>query len=386
MDLKPKAVSLFRSTFGGEPTVVARAPGRIEFIGNHTDYNAGTVLGAAIDRGITVAARLRPDAVFTFVSDNGAPATTVRGRPLARQADQAAWVNYPLGVIAALEARGMPALAGLEMAVVSDLPPGAGLSSSAAFELSTALAASALQGFTISREDLVKAGREAENQFVGVPCGILDQGVSGFGKTDNLVHIDCRGPEFSLVRMPAGVRFWIFNTHKKHALVDSLYATRHKECMEATRLLKATKPAAQWLADFSPAEFAAAAGSLPADAAKRAKHVVEEIARVEAMGAVLKSGDLAGAGRLLFASHESSRTLFENSTPELDFLVATLRGVPGVYGARLTGGGFGGAVMAMTDAHFDTAAAARVADAYAAKFSDRPDVLACATADGAALV
>jgi len=386
MDLKPKAVSLFRDTFGGEPAVVARAPGRIEFIGNHTDYNAGTVLGAAIDRGITVAVRLRADAVFSFVSDNGAPATTVRGRPLARQQGEAAWVNYPLGVIVALEARGMSAVAGLEMAVVSDLPLGAGLSSSAAFELSTALAVSALQKFTVSREDLVKAGREAENQFVGVPCGILDQGVSGFGCQDSLVHIDCRGPAFSLVPMPAGVRFWIFNTHKKHALVDSLYATRHKECMEATRLLKAAKSAAQWLADFSLAEFAAAAGSLPADAAKRAKHVVEEIARVEAMGAALKSGDLAEAGRLLFASHESSRTLFENSTLELDFLVATLRGVPGVYGARLTGGGFGGAVMAMTDAHFDAVAAARVADAYAAKFSDRPDVLACATADGAAVV
>ncbi|MBE2215649.1 MAG: galactokinase [Opitutaceae bacterium] len=384
--MKSKAVSLFRSSFGAEPAVVTRAPGRIEFIGNHTDYNAGTVLGAAIDRGITIAARLRTDGAFAFVSDNGAPTTTVRGRPLTPQQGGAAWVNYPLGVVVALEGRGMPAVAGLEMAVVSDLPPGAGLSSSAAFELSTALALCALQEFTLSREEVVKAGREAENKFVGVPCGILDQGVSGFGKKDSLVHIDCRGPVFSLVPMPAGVRFWIFNTHKKHALVDSLYATRHKECMDAARLLKPSKPGAQWLADFSPAEFAAAAAALPAAAAKRAKHVIEEIARVDAMGQALKSGNLAEAGRLLFASHESSRTLFENSTPELDFLVATLRGVPGVYGSRLTGGGFGGAVMAMTDASFDATAAARVADAYAAKFTDRPDVLACATADGAAVV
>lgn len=386
MDLKTKASDLFRSSFGGEPVVLARAPGRIEFIGNHTDYNAGTVLGAAIDRGITVAARVRDDGAFTFVTDNGAPATTVRGRPLVRQEGDASWVNYPLGVVLALEARGLPVVRGLEMAVVSDLPPGAGLSSSAAFELSTALAVCALQRFTVSREDVVKAGREAENKFVGVPCGILDQGVSGFGRKDTLVHIDCRGPVFTTVPMPPGVRFWIFNTHKKHALVDSLYATRHKECMEATRLLRTIKPAAQWLADFTPAEIASAAAALPAEAAKRARHVVEEIARVDAMGAALKRGDLAGAGRLLFASHESSRLLFENSTPELDFLVDALRGLPGVFGARLTGGGFGGAVMAMTDAHFDAAAADRVAEAYVRKFQDKPDVLTCATADGATLL
>ena len=386
MDLKSKAVELFRKSFGDEPAILARAPGRIEFIGNHTDYNAGTVLGAAIDRGIVVAARLRDDGAYTFVSDNGAVPTTVRGRPITRQAGDASWVNYPLGVIVALEARGMPAVAGLDMAVVSDLPPGAGLSSSAAFELSTALALCSITGFELSREETVKAGREAENTFVGVPCGILDQGVSGFGRRDHLVHIDCRGPEFSLVPMPAGVRFWIFNTHQKHALVDSLYATRHKECMEAARLLRATKPTAQWLADFTPAEFERAAGALPAEVAKRARHVIEEIARVEEMGTALKAGDLAAAGRLLFASHESSRTLFENSTPELDFLVETLRGIPGVYGARLTGGGFGGAVMAMTAASFDTASADRVATAYVARFTDRPDVLTCATADGAAVL
>lgn len=385
MDLKAKAVELFRKTFGGEPAAVARAPGRIEFIGNHTDYNAGTVLGAAIDRGITVAARLRTEESFAFVTDSGAPTTVVKGRPLARQDGDSAWVNYPLGVILALERRGMAAVRGLEMAVVSDLPPGAGLSSSAAFELSTALVLCALQAFEASREEIVKAGREAENTFVGVPCGILDQGVSGFGRRDSLVHIDCRGPVFSIVPMPAGVRFWIFNTHKKHALVDSLYATRHRECMEAAQLLQASKPPARWLADFSPAEFDRAAASLPPDLAKRARHVVEEIARVQAMGTALAAGDLAEAGRLLYASHESSRTLFENSTPELDFLVDTLRGVSGVHGARLTGGGFGGAVMAMTDVAFDEAAAARVARAYAERFHDEPDVLTCATADGAAL-
>ncbi len=239
----------------------------------------------------------------------------------------------------------------------------------------------ALRGFDLPRTELVQACREAENKFVGMPCGILDQGVSGFGERDRLVHIDCRGPTFATVPLPAGVHFWIFNTHTKHALVDSLYATRHHECMDAAEILKVA-----WLADLTPEQVHAARARLPEKTWKRARHVVEEIARVAAMRDVLARGDLTAAGRLLFESHESSRTLFENSTPELDFLVDALRAQAGVFGARLTGGGFGGAVMAMTGASFDQAGAAVVAEAYAAKFGSRPDVLSCATADGARLV
>lgn len=380
MTLQSKSEQLFQTTFGGPPAVVAAAPGRIEFIGNHTDYNSGTVLGAAIDRTVVVAAGPRADGRFRFISAESAKVIDV-GRPLVRQAGDHAWVNYPLGVLVALEARGLSALSGLELTVVSDLPTGAGLSSSAALELSAALALTSLAGFQLPLAELVKACREAENQFVGVPCGILDQGVSGFGRRDQLVHIDCRGPTFSTIALPAGVHFWIFNTHQKHALVDSLYATRHRECMEAAKLLNVAA-----LADVSPQQVEAARATLPERVGRRAQHVVEEIARVNRMRDVLARGDLAAAGRLLFESHESSRTLFENSIPELDFLVDTLRGRPGVYGARLTGGGFGGAVMAMTDVSFSAHSAAAVASVYAAKFGSPPDVLSCATADGARLL
>jgi galactokinase len=195
------------------------------------------------------------------------------------------------------------------------------------------------------------------------------------------VHIDCRGPAFSTVPLPAGVRFWIFNTHTKHALVDSLYAMRHRECMDAAEVLKVA-----WLADLSPEQVFAARSRLPEATWKRARHVVEEIARVAGVRTALAAGDLPAVGRHLFDSHESSRALFENSTPELDFLVATLHGRAGVYGARLTGGGFGGAVMAMTDAVFAAADATAVANSYAAKFGTRPDLLSCATADGARVV
>lgn len=381
MSLPSQAAALFRKTFGGEPSIRTVAPGRIEFIGNHTDYNAGTVLGASIDRKVAVAARIRSDEAIVLASDHVAGVVKVEGRPLRRQSGEAAWANYVLGVVQALEARGLPAAGGVELAVVSDLPVGAGLSSSAALELATALAWEALKRFELPRAELVAACREAENDFVGVPCGILDQGVSGFGRRDHLVHIDCRGPVFSTIPLPAGVQFWIFNTHAKHALVDSLYATRHAECMRAARAL-----GVQWLADATPEQVRAAEAELPGATGKRARHVVEEIARVDAMRSVLARGDLPAAGRLLFESHESSRTLFENSTPELDWLVDALRDQPGVFGARLTGGGFGGAVMAMTDANFTPVAAEIVADKYAAHHATRPGVVQCETADGADVV
>lgn len=381
MSLPTQAKELFHRTFGGPPAVITAAPGRIEFIGNHTDYNAGTVLGAAIDRQVVVAARRRAEPRLSFVSDRSPAVVTVKAQPPVRQQGDASWTNYPLGVLVALTTRGLRWESGLELAVVSDLPVGAGLSSSAALELSTALALTTLAGFELPREELVKASREAENEFVGVPTGILDQGVSAFGRRDHLVHIDCRGPVFATVPLPGGVRFWIFNTHTKHALVDSLYATRNRECRAAAAALKV-----QWLADLTPDQVRAARERLPREQWRRATHVVEEIARVEKMRDVLARGDLAAAGRLLSASHASSSKLFENSTPELDCLVEALDGADGVYGARLTGGGFGGAVMALTSQAFTAEGAERVARRYAERFGQRPEILPCATGDGAHVV
>jgi galactokinase len=211
-----------------------------------------------------------------------------------------------------------------------------------------------------------------------VPCGILDQAVSGFGQKNHLVFIDCRGPRFETVPLPQGAHFWIFNTHTKHALVDGLYAARHRECMDAARAL-----GVGLLVDITPAKLAASSAALTGDAAKRARHVVEEIARVDRAVQALRAGDLTGVGQLLTASHRSSQSLFENSTPELDFLVDTLVKAPHVYGARLTGGGFGGAVMAMTSGEFGRKEAEAVAAAYAHKFGAAPDILHALTGNGA---
>jgi len=360
---------------------MARAPGRIEFIGNHTDYNGGTVLGASIDRSVWVAVAPRDDGQWRFGSEGKAGLVTVASATtFSRQGGGGSWINYPLGVIAAFTKTGLRAPAGFDFLAMSDLPSGAGLSSSAALELASALAFLSLSAQEVPRETLVRLCRQAENEFVGVPCGILDQGVSGFGRKDHLVFIDCRAPRFDTVPLPTAARFWVFNTHTKHALVDGFYATRHRECMEAAALL-----GVPLLADVTTAALEAAQAKLPPVVFRRAKHVVDEIARVEATVIALRAGDLAAAGRLLTASHRSSRLLFENSTPELDFLVDQLSAAPQVHGARLSGGGFGGAVMALTTPEFGAAQAADVAAAYTQKFRSRPEVLRMQTGDGAAL-
>jgi galactokinase len=379
--MKSRLIEKFRATYGRAPQWITRAPGRIEFIGNHTDYNGGTVLGAAIDRGIWVGLALRGDGQRRFATDQSAGCILLPADRLDKQTGPAGWANYPLGVLAALPEFSLRAPAGFDYLALSDLPVGAGLSSSAAIELASALAFLAATAQHPSRETVVKVGKHAENHFVGVPCGILDQGVSGFGQKDRLVFIDCRGPRFDTVPLPGGAHFWIFNTHTKHALVDGLYAARHRECMEAARAL-----GTDLLVKVTPAAVRAGEKQLSPTAFKRARHIVEEIARVDATVVALRAGDLAAVGKLLTASHRSSQTLFENSTPELDFLVDTLTVRAGVCGARLTGGGFGGAVMALTTEDFGEAEARAVAAIYAAKFGAAPDLLHTRTGDGAELL
>lgn len=372
----------FKENYGSEAQVVSAAPGRVEFIGNHTDYNQGPVMGAAIDLGVAVALRRTDEATFRF-SSSAYPVVEVENTSEPLKGDQS-WVNYPLGVYNALLSRGLVPSGGFDLSVVSDLPSGSGLSSSAALELATAVALNKAYGLGLSNEELAVVGREAENNFVGVPCGILDQGVSACGKDGSLVHIDCRDITFSTIKLGDGYSIWIFNTHKKHSLVESMYATRHKECFEAAKVL-----GAEFLADITPEFFEANKSKLSEDVAKRAEHVVYEIDRVKKVQELLSNGSSSSAeevGKLLTASHCSSRDLFENSVPELDYLVEVLDGMPEVFGARLTGGGFGGAAMALTGESFTEAYAESVSSAYRGKFGEAPKVIHCRIADGARLV
>ncbi len=382
--MKDQLIARFKAVFGRDPQLVTRAPGRIEFIGNHTDYNGGTVLGASIDRGVWVAIAPAEAGALErrrFHSTYGNKTIELDARALSPLKGDDSWINYPLGILSSLPHFGLNVPAGFDYLDSSDLPAGAGLSSSAAIELSSALAFLGITGQQVDREMLVKIGKYAENNYVGVPCGILDQGVSGFGQKNHLVFIDCRGPKFDTVPMPSSAHFWIFNTHTKHALVDGLYAARNRECMAAAKAMGVSL-----LHEVTPVQVFAAEGKLDAAAFKRARHITEEIARVDATRVALGKGDLVAVGKLLTASHRSSQHLFENSTVELDFLVDTLEKAAGVYGARLSGGGFGGAVMALTSDKFGQADADKVAAAYSAKFGTAPKILHMQTGPGAAIM
>ena len=370
----------FSAIHGCAPTVVACAPGRVEFIGNHTDYNGGAVLGAAIDRHVWVAAGPgRPGWLRLASASTGGIVSEVPVAAATRREGPEAWVNYPLGVWHALASGGLPRPAGADLFVASDLPAGAGLSSSAALELGTALGLLTLAGGAMpGPEVLAQVARRAENEFVGVPCGLLDQGTIACARPGHLVHLDCRGPVYRAVPFPAGAALRLFDTRHRHALVDGMYARRRNECREAACLL-----GVEWLTALSPAELEARANLLPPELALRARHVVEEHARVGAMILALAAGELRRVGELLTASHRSSHHLFGNTTPELDLLVDRLTLRPGVLGARLTGGGFGGAVMALVTPEFDAAAGRAVADEFTAAFGHAPVELALEVAGGA---
>lgn len=378
---------LFEDSYHCPPTAMAAAPGRIEFIGNHTDYNGGLVLGAAIDREVRVAVAPRHDSQVRLRSSTQRREVQAGLSPLERLGGEDAWANYPLGVLAVLQSEGMVVRHGFDLFVTSTVPAGAGLSSSAAFELATARALGELFDFRPPLERLVQLCRRAENEFVGMPCGILDQGVSGYGRRNHLVQIDCQTLHFQTVPMPEGIHFWIFNTNKKHNLVESLYAERHRQCMDAFAWLARTKPAARCLADFASAEVRLQQPLMPVLLYARALHVTEENERVKAMVPLIEEGRLTEAGSLLGASHRSSKLLFENSIPELDAFVELLTGRAEVWGARLTGGGFGGAVMAMTTGRFDDAQASAVAADFARRFDNCcPAIFHVLTADGARLL
>lgn len=376
------AIERFKKFFGMEPQVVAVAPGRIEFVGNHTDYNGGFVMGVAIDKNIAVAVSKRSDGKICFAnSSTGEKVSLDLGeiKPLPRSLN---WVNYPLGVFKYLVEAGLKADFGFDFADASDLPKGAGVSSSAAIEMAACYALAKLYGFSLSKKEAVIIGRKSENNFVGMPCGILDQGVSCFGKKNSVVFIDCKTEEFETLPLAPNCKFYLFNSTKKHALVDGLYAERHRECLEAAKILSEGGKE-RMLRDFTMRDLNAKKDKMSETVYKRARHVIEENERVLLAKECMGAGDMASLGKILFASHESSKNLFENSCEELDELVDLLKMQKNVYGARLSGGGFGGAVMALVSDDFSESQAEEVAEKYGQKFGAKPKIFECFAGDGA---
>lgn len=371
----------FRAAFGRVAQVGARAPGRVEVIGNHTDYNGGLVIGASIDREIASAAAIRVDRDLRIVSGRGSVVEASLDDLVPRGGEER-WANYPIGVILMLIRADVPVDRGFEIAFESSLPTGAGLSSSAAIELATAHSVLQLFGQSLEPNELVRICRRAENLFVGVPSGLLDQGVSHFGRPGHVVLVDSRMETFQGYPLPGRLRFWIFNSHRKHALVASLYKQRHQECMDARAALGTLRGEIEHLTDLGPEEVGASQKAMDRTLFKRALHIVSEHRRVQEAISALEHGDPRRLGQAMYASHASSRDLFENSTPELDFLVDALSRRNHVVGARLTGGGFGGAVLALTTSAFSETDAISVADAYRQHFGAPVEVMACETAEG----
>jgi galactokinase len=360
---------LFENTFGLSAETTSFAPGRVEFIGNHTDYNGGDVMGVAIDKGVFIAASKREDDEIHMVSTISDEVVVRRLSCLEKPLEgNNSWTNYPIGVICSLLKRDFNLPTGFNIAVASNLPVGAGLSSSAAIELSTLHAIMQLNGFDISKADMARIGRQSENEYVGIPSGILDQGTSSFGKEGSIIYINCKEEDFSVLATGKKLSLWIFNTDHKHSLVDSLYGQRHQECSEAFDYFKKLNPDLESICDLNLEVLQEHENNISLNMFKRTRHVITEHRRVHAVKEALNESDLNRVGKLLLGSHRSSQHDFENSIPELDFLVDTLIQQEGVLGARLSGGGFGGAVMALTVDSFESSQAEKVAEAYKDKF------------------
>ncbi len=360
--------SKHQARFGADPLFLAYAPGRVEILGNHTDYNEGFVLSAAIDAGIAYGLAPSKSAMCTVYSADFQETAAFPAAEPGRT-DKERWSNYSRGVFALLRERYGFAPRGFLGTQVGDIPVAAGLSSSAALEIASGLAIAAFHDVEPLPLDLARIGQKAEHEYVGVRCGLLDQISSLFGREHALVFTDFRSLRVETVPLPPGTAFLIANTAVKHTLVDSEYNERRLRCEQASAYFAGVLgPRVKALRDVTRAELEAHRGGLDPAVWKRAAHPIGENERVLEGVRLLRAGDAAGFGRLMFDSHESSRALFENSCPELDTLVEAARAIPGVLGARLSGGGFGGSIVALIEEGRSETVSAALAAAYAKKY------------------
>jgi galactokinase len=372
---------LFQQTFGAPPEVVVRAPGRVNLIGEHTDYNEGFVLPAAIDRMITYAGRCRTDRRVRVYSSDFQASADFDLDDIQKDC-QNTWSNYLRGVSKFLEADGHR-LTGADMVFGGDVPREAGLSSSAAVEVGAAAFWNRLQGLGLDPVYVVKLARRAENQFVGVPCGIMDQFISALGRRDHALFLDCRDLTYRHVPLRAGVKIVVCNSGVKRALAQSEYEVRLEQCRAAVEKIAATGPPVKSLRDVRFLDLVAARGAMDDVLWRRAHHVVSENQRVLEAVMVLESGDLERFGELMNESHESLRDDYEVSCKELDTLVELARRQPGVLGARMTGAGFGGCTVNLVRAEAAENFARAVTRGYETALGLQAEVYVCQASDGA---
>ena len=360
----------FRLIFGRPAEGVASAPGRVNLIGEHTDYNDGFVLPFAVNRRIWVAAARRHDARLRIISLNESARLEIGLAEIARQGN---WTDFPLGVIHQLAENGLP-ISGADLLFWGNVPVGAGLSSSAAIEVATVTAFEGLLGFQVPLLQKIRLAQAAENQFVGVPCGVMDQFVVAAGRPEHALFLDCRSLDFELVPFRLNdVALVIMNTKVGRTLAASAYEQRRQECVDGVRILAAQNPRIKALRDVSAEDLMQSRDPLPEVIFRRCRHVVSENKRVLDAVRALRVGDLNRLGALLNESHDSLRNDYEVSGDELDSLVDAARAQSGVLGARLTGAGFGGCAIALVPSPQVEAFERAVSEVYEQRFRRQPD-------------
>jgi galactokinase len=378
----------FASVFKTAPAWFIRAPGRVNLLGEHVDYNDGPVLPAAIDRAVRLAAAPLPGRrVEIHAQDLGKSVAfsldaleqrrDLQGRPLP------SWARYPAGVAWSLQEAGHT-LSGMQAVYSSDVPIGAGLSSSAAVQVAFATGWQALGELEMDRMTLARLCQRAENAYVGVSSGLMDQFASAHGVAGHALYFDTRSLEWQPVPLPAGTVLVVADSGVRRTLATSAYNERRASCEEAVERLKEYMPAIRSLRDVSPPEFAAFADYLPEVPRRRAEHVIKEIHRVETAVVALRKGETRSFGMLMFAGHRSLRDLYEVSIPELDALVELARNLRGCLGARLTGAGFGGCTINLVEEQQADAFIEELKSGYRTQTGRQAQVYLCRASDGAA--
>jgi galactokinase len=377
---KPDFIQKFQSAFGQTPRIF-RAPGRVNLIGEHTDYNEGFVMPAAVAFSTYVALSPRSDRKLSIRSEEfpGNLDFDVDHLPVRRIGQ---WCDYLLGVASVLQQHGCQ-IGGANILVHGEVPIGAGLSSSAALEVSSAFALLSMDGSKIPLPEIAKLCRKAENEFVGARVGIMDQFVSCMGKAGHAFLLDCRSLEYKFVPIPAGVELVVCNTKVKHDLATGAYNKRREECEEGVRHFAKWDPSVHALRDVSIQMLEAHAKDLPARIAKRSTHVIRENQRTLEAAAALTAGDLAKMGKLMRESHDSLRDLYEVSCRELDVMVDSAEGLPGFIGGRMTGGGFGGCTVNLVRQQNAQQFASQITERYRNATGIVPEIYLCTAEDGA---
>ena len=382
--------AIYKKKFNEAPAHIVRAPGRVNLLGEHVDYNDGFVLPAAIDRATYIAfsPTSTPHSTLVAVDFNQQVSFSAESVLTKTQPDASPlpdWGLYPAGIMWSLVEEKLPVVP-MNAVFSSDVPRGSGLSSSASVEMTFMLAWQTLGGWTLPPMRRALLGQKAENKYVGVNCGIMDQFASACGIENKLLLLDCRSLEWKPIPLPGNVSIVIADTTVRRKLTSGEYNKRCSACEEAVRLLKQDLPHIQSLRDVSVEDFNRLAGKLPEEIEKKARHVVEEIGRMNQVEELLEAGDIQSFGRLMNECHVSLRDLYEVSCPELDVMTRIAQSIEGCYGARLTGAGFGGCTVNLVASENAGAFARTLVVGYEKETGLHPEVYITRASNGAELM